>query len=522
MGQNDKSEFKNVDIVIVGAGLAGLTAANELRKKNRSFLVLEARNRVGGRTWTKIDPDPDPKYWIDMGAQWIGPTHKNILALADEMKVKTISGYPKEGDVAVLYEGKVYTFNINHDNHKDTGFLSLLIGFYRDNFKDVYDEYQEAWHWLDKEANTLPKGEPWLAKNARELDSKTVQSWMDEHLKTEGAKFIIETMFLLGFASIPADVSLLHLLYYIRCAGFSEGLNTGLYYRFEGGSQAVANATEKVLNEKVKKGCRVSQIRTEKDGRVTVSWTGENQDRHQCQAKQVIVALPPALIPKINFVQAPIMSGMQTLSALPASRRQFNQRMPMGTSIKCHLVYEEQFWMKKEWMLTDQKLAGIVFVQNRDIGFIANSSEPGENKPGIIGCFIETRKIREKYIDFDENKIVELVTKAVEEVFEKIRYSLISEHLGSDPKIRFPPTPKPKKVYVANWSKEEWSEGCYAGVMAPGVWTGFRNTLREPVGPIHWAGTETANEWFAYMDGAVQSGKLAAAAVDKELGGQKS
>ena len=288
--------------------------------------------------------------------------------------------------------------------------------------------------------------------------------------------------------------------------------------------------------------CRVSRIETkEGENGVTVFWTEKSkiehksQIEHQCSAKQVIVALPPAIISNIDFVHKPIESGVQPLCALPASRQQFNQRMPMGTSIKCNLVYEEQFWINENWMMPKEarklgddmldkhKLAGIVFVQNRDIGFIANSSEPGKNKPGILTCFIDTWKIREKYIDFDEKKIEELVTKAVEEVFEEIRFSLILEHLGlSDPEIRLNPTPKPIKVYVANWSKEKWSGGCYAGVMGPGVWTGFKNTLREPVGPIHWAGTETANEWFAYMDGAVQSGKLAAAAVDKELKDKKS
>ncbi|MBL4773258.1 MAG: FAD-dependent oxidoreductase, partial [Alcanivoracaceae bacterium] len=200
MEKNDKSKIENVDVVIVGAGLAGLSAANELKKKGRSSLVLEARDRVGGRTWTEKNPKDNDKlqYWVDMGAQWVGPTHKNILALADEMKVKTIPGYPEGGKIAVLYGGKVYTYDLNGENHKDRGFLPILIGFFRDNFNDVYDEFQQAFHWLDKEASTLPKGEPWLAKNAKELDSRTVQSWMDEHIKTDGAKFLIENMFLLG------------------------------------------------------------------------------------------------------------------------------------------------------------------------------------------------------------------------------------------------------------------------------------------------------------------------------------
>ncbi|HVB27975.1 MAG TPA: FAD-dependent oxidoreductase, partial [Mycobacteriales bacterium] len=68
------------------------------------------------------------------------------------------------------------------------------------------------------------------------------------------------------------------------------------------------------------------------------------------------------------------------------------------------------------------------------------------------------------------------------------------------------------------WAQEEFTGGCYGGIFPPGVWSSFGAALREPVGDIHWAGTETATIWNGYMDGAVQSGERAADEVAGLLG----
>ena len=72
---------------------------------------------------------------------------------------------------------------------------------------------------------------------------------------------------------------------------------------------------------------------------------------------------------------------------------------------------------------------------------------------------------------------------------------------------------KPIDVIEQDWSAEEWTRGCYGADLAPGVWTQFGPALREPIGRIHWAGTETASVWSGYMDGALTSGERAAAEV---------
>lgn len=68
----------------------------------------------------------------------------------------------------------------------------------------------------------------------------------------------------------------------------------------------------------------------------------------------------------------------------------------------------------------------------------------------------------------------------------------------------------PSDYVEKDWSAEPFSRGCYAGVPAPGAWTSYGRSLREPVGRIHWAGTETATRWMGYFDGAISAGRRAA------------
>ena len=76
----------DVDVCIVGAGYAGLTAARRLSQGGKSVVVLEARNRIGGRTWTQRLADGAR---IDRGGAWLGPGHDAIFSLAGEVGVST-------------------------------------------------------------------------------------------------------------------------------------------------------------------------------------------------------------------------------------------------------------------------------------------------------------------------------------------------------------------------------------------------------------------------------------------------
>ena len=472
----------DVDVVIVGAGLAGLSAALNLRELGRTFVVLEARDRVGGRTWTQEFPKnrskdlgEEPTYWIDHGAQWVGTSQTALLELAGKVGVKTFPGFPVKGKVLVSFNKKRYEFELGPGERGC--WTSLLLQCFQENAGYDFDEFQAVEIELNKMAKDFTNGNPWESPNAKKWDSMTVQSWMDGHLKTDGAKFIIRNICLQAFASIPSDLSLLHLVFYVHSAGSMEELHTAQTYRLEGGAQGVAVGAARELSDFVKLSNPVRKIKYLRD-RVVV--TVDNGDVYE--AKRVIVTVPPAIVSNINFEPA-----------LPPARRQLNQRMPMGTSVKFHLVYEEPFWKAKGY-------SGVVLSNDHVLPFITDNTNESQEKPGILGGFVEIETGRE-YLSKSNKEIQELIIKTMEDIYRPIMGEI----------------PKPLAVHVLSWANEEWSGGCYAGVMPPGVWTGYKNTLREPVGNIHWAGTETSPRWFAYMDGAVRSGERVAEEVDDEM-----
>ena len=523
----------NYDVVIVGAGFSGLSAAWRLKmaNENKSFIVLEARDRVGGRAWTEqyIDHETGKTCWIDMGAQWVAnrePDQESldpksqepqlqdaIHKLAKEMGINSkVDGAPRKGNILLIFKGHTYKIDIEKFGGKSKSPLFTITNFMKDKYYVDYKEFKDGEKKMDEMAKCFEAGTPWkITKNSNEdikytqedineWDSMTAYTWMDKNMKTDGAKFLFRIKCLLCFAVPPSEVSLLHMLHYIRCAGLGEGLNNAMNYRIEGGTQGIADAVYNRLKSHVRLNEPVREVLLPDPNFIEKGKYGITlikTDKCTYSAKQVIMAIPPAIVSKIKFNPQ-----------LPARRLQFNQRMPMGSSIKCHLVYEKAFWEDKD---VDEKdrLSGIVASDSHDVPFIVNNSVPqrkdeqneqkNPDRPAVLGCFVDAKKGRE-WMNLTDEKIKEYVAKQVKEVFEL--------ELGEGT------VPNPKKVYIANWGKEEWSGGCYAGIMPPGVWTGYKNTLREPVeGIIHWATSETSTKWFAYMDGAVRAGQKAAEQV---------
>src|SRR2546421_2875052 len=101
---------RKADVIVVGAGYAGLTAAYRLAQKGKSVIVLEARNRVGGRTFNHNLPGGK---WSELGATFVGPTQDRVLALTKEMGVKLFDTYDKGNNV--------YRAGGSNTEYSDTG-----------------------------------------------------------------------------------------------------------------------------------------------------------------------------------------------------------------------------------------------------------------------------------------------------------------------------------------------------------------------------------------------------------------
>ncbi len=469
-------ERLEADVAIVGAGLAGLVAARRIAAAGGRPLIVEARERVGGRVLNEEIGDGKV---VEVGGQWIGPTQDRIAALARELGVET---FPTHDDGRHLIEigGKVASY---------TGAITdARLGLVRELSKAIsapaLADFEIARVRLDRMAKRVPLERPWAAPKATEWDAQTFATWVRRNTRTRAARMLFELATEAVWAAEPADVSLLHVLFYTRAgSGFNSlvGTDGGAQQdRFHGGSQRVALRLAEELGEAaLRLGAPARRIVHGEDG-VTVEADGPGGEPRalQVSARRAIVAVPPTLAGRISYDPP-----------LPALRDQLTQRMPQGTVIKTMAIYEEPFWRR-------EGLSGQAAGEAGPSRVVFDNSPP-DGSPGVLLGFLEGRLARQW---------------GARPAAER-REAILAGH------ARFfgPRAAKPERFVERIWADEEWTRGCYGCLMTTGGWTEYGRALRAPIGPIHWAGAETATVWNGYMDGAVQSGERAAAEVLAEL-----
>ena len=451
-----QGEESPTDAVIVGAGLAGLTAARELARDDHDVTILEARDRVGGRTREHRLADGEI---IDLGGQWIGPTQDRVQELVEELGLETHRQYD-EGDDRLAVGGTIF-------DHEDA-FQALPA--------ESLSELMDTLGQIETLRGQIPLDAPYRAPNAEEWDATTVESWKCKTLKTEDAQAAFDTLVRALFTAEPADISFLYFLYYIHAAGGIERITSvegGAQERsIVGGAQQLSQWGADELGDAVHLEPPVRTI-TQNDAGVAI-----DSDTGTYAGSYVIIAVPPALAGRIAYDPP-----------LPARRDALTQRMPMGATIKCVVTYEEPYWRNDGYsgfVLADEGVVGLMF-----------DDTPADRTIGALVGFIVANQAR-TWSERDQS----VRRKNVLEDFTR--------YFG-------PQAAEPIEYVEQAWSNELWSAGCYAGNMTPGTMTGYGEVLREPVGRIHWAGTETAMQWCGYMDGAIRSGKRAAREVSERL-----
>jgi monoamine oxidase len=441
---------REVDLAVVGAGLAGLAAARQAVAAGASVLVIEARDRVGGRV---LNEDIGGGKVVEVGGQWIGPTQDRLAALARELGVETFPTYG-QGDNVIEYAGRLrrYSGTIPRINP-----VVLL-------------DVERAQRRLNRLARSVPLDAPWETPGAARLDGQTAATWMRRNLATKPGRMLLELGIEAVWAAQPEDISLLHVLFYIHSAGSLELLfdteGGAQQDRFVGGSQLVPIAmAEQLGGDRLSLGTPVRAVRQGSEG-VTVDGDGLT-----VRARHAVVAVAPALAARIAYDPP-----------LPGFRDQLTQRMPLGTVAKCMAIYEEPFWRQE----------GLSGQGTSDVGPVRLTfdNSPPDGSPGVLLGFLEGRRARELgRVPPDQRRT------AVIDCFTRL----------------FGPRAARPDAYVERlWAEEEWTRGCYGCHMPPGAWTGYGPALREPVGRLHWAGAEYATVWNGYMDGAVRSGERAA------------
>jgi monoamine oxidase len=436
------------DVIVVGAGFSGLAAACKLTRAGKSVVVLEARDRVGGRT----KPGQVAGQTIDLGGMWVGPTQTRLLALSDEYGVRRYVS-PIEGNNITEIRGVV---------SRGPRDLPGLSG-------PALQEFLRVMQQINGMSATVPVETPWTAPNARDLDGVTIGQWFSQATTNTDARALLDALSSAIFVSDKTSLSMLYFLFYIRSGddlktlmSVGDGAQRWLYF---GGVHQIARKIAADLGERVVLKAPVRRIVQSDSGVVVTSDAGE------WRAKRVIVAVPPALCERIDFQPA-----------LPALRAKLTQRFPMGSVIKFWVAYERPFWRAGG-------LNGMCLSDTSPTGVILDATPDGASV-GLLAGFFEG----EKALIWGQRTQAERRATVIGEV---------TRMLG--------PEGARAIDYIDNdWPSEEWSRGCYGGMATPGTLSLFGEALRRAVGRISWAGTETSPVWTGYIDGAIRAGERAA------------
>jgi monoamine oxidase len=458
---------RHVDVVVVGAGFAGLTAAWQLKKEGASVVVLEARDRVGGRALNRKIGGGEVS---ERGATFAGPTQDHILDLAEKLGVDTFPTFVDGDNVYVDSNGTRSTYS-------DT----LPTGTAPPDPVIAADLAQVVTR-LNEMSKEVPVDAPWEADEAPEWDGQTLETWIKDNSVTPQFQQLVPVATRPIFGAEPRELSLLFVLFYIAASGnednvgtFERNFNTrngAQEQRFEGGAQLIALRLADKLKDRIELEAPVKRIE-QSGGGVDVFAQGID-----VRAERAIVAIPPTLAGRIQY--DPL---------LPSSRDQLTQRLGQGNLIKVTAVYDTPFWR-------DDGLNGQTVSYEGPVNVTFDDS-PEDGSKGVIFGFVggdEARRFKERSNDDRRDAVLDNFVK----------------YFGGE-------ASDPEEYFETDWAAEEWTRGCPVGILGAGTLLGLGPAIREPVHRIHWAGTETSTFWNGYMDGAVRSGKRAAEEVLDEL-----
>ncbi|ABG93582.1 MULTISPECIES: FAD-dependent oxidoreductase [Rhodococcus] len=447
-----------VDYCVVGAGFAGLTAALRLKQAGQSVALVEARDRIGGRTFTEVREDGS---WIDRGGAWIGPGQDRIYAMMDEFGVKSYKQYT-DGEAMMVVDGKQYRYK---------GTIPLTMSpWAAANLGAVFVELGEM-------CKTIPLEAPWEAKKAAKWDSISLAKWLGDNTLSTPAHDLLETAIAGCYTSAASEVSMLFVLYQMASGGgpsFVLGVKDAAEdARPVGGMGAVYRPMAVEIGDALHLSQPVRDIAQDGDG-VTV----RSADL-AVRARRAIVAVPLAIASQI--VYEPL---------LPMDRSFLHQRMPSGAVMKIAVLYDEPFWRAAG--LSGQSAAP------DSPATITIDASTDTGRPGVL-CVIVEGPIARKLGTLPEAER----RKAV--------LAELTARFGNK-------AASPVDYIEQNWSVERYSGGGMLSHAPTGVLTQFGHALRTPCGRIHWAGTESSSVMCGWVDGAIRSGERAAREVTEHDG----
>lgn len=452
------STQRSVDVVIIGAGPAGTSAAYHLKKAGASVCILEARDRIGGRTRSDVMDGA----WFEIGGQWVSPDQTELLAILDELGLHTYPRY-REGDSIYLdHAGNTHRYQ----------------GEWFPTSEETLAEMKRLVEVMDELAAAMDPARPWEHPQAAELDSQTFEQWLATQSEDAEARKNIAIFVAGGMLTKPAYAfSALQAVFMACSAGSFSNLvdeNFILNERVVGGMQKVSlTLAERVGEENIILNCPVRTLEYGDEGVVARGDGGV-----EVRAKYAILAIPPNLYERITYVPE-----------LPRALHIAHQHQSMGLVIKVHAAYETPWWR-------DKGLSGTCFSSKNLVQEIYDNTNYGETRGTLVG-FVTDKTAEEMFAlpaEERKHKILSAMAKMLgEEVMNPIAY------------------------YESDWAAEEWTRGAYANSWDMGGLSRWGHTATKPVGPIHFACSDIAAEGFQHVDGALRRARSVAETISELL-----
>ena len=443
------------DCAIIGAGLAGLVAAQDLRSRGLSVVVLEARDRVGGRVENAELADGS---YLELGGQWIGPGFDALLELVHKYGLETIPLPTQGGDFIVRAHGKAVQIPIDEDRATLNPFEISDLG--------------QGLLRLRRLAHRLEDDPAWAAANHVWL-GQSLRRWAKSNMRTKKAQQRFEDVYRAAFGELDDDTTLQQGLDFVGTGPDLESMlatNGKLQQlRVRGGVYRVAEALGKDLGDVVRLRTVVTKVRHGADEAVL-----ELADGEEVRARHVISTLPPRLA--MNLEHEP---------PLPAWRAEAADKVSPGNVIKAYLLFDRPFWRERG-------LSGQSSADEGAVRVTFDTTTDGAAGGHLMGFFAGSE--------------ADSLSKRTTTIRERAFLESVRQSFGSD-------VPKPVAYIERDWAAEPYSGGCHGAHFAPGIWTAVGPGLAEPEGVLHWAGAEYTTKFNGYMEGAVRSGLSAAAAV---------
>jgi monoamine oxidase len=437
------------DVVVVGAGLAGLSTARRLQHAGAEVRVLEARPRIGGRILSTTFDGAT----FELGAQWVGPMQQRLRSLVQELGIELFPQH-HHGTKVVDIDGRRSTYR---GKLPSVSLINLI-------------QIELLSRRLDRMAERIPLDAPYKAQRADEWDGMSVEAFKQAQPAGEVAKQLFDVAVRTVFGNEPAELSLLHFLFYLNSSGGFRHLleidGGAQQDRFVGGARLLAERLADALGpERVLLEVPVH----------TIDQTGEGVEVHaagmRLSARAVVVAIPPHLSARIRY-----------MPSLPPLREQLVQRCGMGATVKLLAFYDRPYWR-------DRGLSGEAVSTAGPISVTFDNGSPDGRAHCLLGFVVGKHARRWASLAHDERRRIAL---------------------GHFERLVEAPARGALHYLEQDWASEPWTGGCPVAAPGPGVLRSMGPSWRASCGRVLWGGTETARHWNGYLEGALESAERVA------------